>query len=144
MKRKILISLFFVLMFVPMLSAEQRIALPLHGEAFDIRVVSERVERTRGLMFVEKMPEKEGMLFVFDEEKSHAFWMKNTFLALDLIWIDRNGVITHIHENAIPGDETRIVPHAAGKYVLELNAGMVEKIGLVVGEQIDLKEVRGL
>ena len=75
---------------------------------FNVEVADDPKERERGLMFVTEMPFSAGMLFVYEEPRRAVFWMKNTLIPLDMIFMDPSGVVTHIHENAIPRDLTGI------------------------------------
>lgn len=107
------------------------------GEArFSIELADEPDERAQGLMHRESLPSASGMLFVFERPQPAAFWMKNTLIPLDMIFTDRSGVITHIHENAIPHDETPIPGGQAVYAVLEVNGGMSRKLGLGVGDAL--------
>ena len=101
---------------------------------FSVSVADTAEERAQGLMFVEAMPRMTGMLFVYDQPSSVAFWMKNTLIPLDMIFADENGVVQSIHENAIPGDLTAIPGGDEIQYVLELNAGMAKILGLGSGD----------
>ena len=107
------------------------------GEArFTIELADEPNERAQGLMHRETMARSAGMLFVFEQPQTVAFWMKNTLIPLDMIFVDRTGRIKHIHENAIPHDETPI-PGGDGIYsVLEINAGLSKTYGFQVGDAL--------
>jgi uncharacterized membrane protein (UPF0127 family) len=74
-----------------------------------------------------------GMLFVFPEPKQATFWMKNTPLALDIIFADSAGRVTHVHENARPLDETLIDGGPGVAFVLEINAGLAGPMGISPG-----------
>jgi len=82
------------------------------------------------------MPAKTGMLFVFEEEAPRSFWMKNTLIPLDMIFIKRNGEILNIHQNAIPQDLTSIHSKGSAYAVLELNGGEAEQLGLAAGDKV--------
>lgn len=107
------------------------------GEArFTVDVADDAAERAQGLMNVPQMPRSKGMLFIFDPPRTVAFWMKNTLIPLDMIFTDRTGRIRHIHENAVPHDETPI-PGGAGVYgVLEINGGLARQFGFEVGDAL--------
>ena len=107
------------------------------GEArFTIELADEPGERSKGLMHRKSMATSAGMLFVFERPQAVAFWMKNTLIPLDMIFIDTTGTIVHIHENAIPHDETPI-PGGAGVFaVLEINGGLSKKFGFKVGDAL--------
>ncbi|MEM1361494.1 MAG: DUF192 domain-containing protein [Pseudomonadota bacterium] len=103
---------------------------------FTVEVADTDAERAQGLMHREHMPKSAGMLFIFERPQRAAFWMRNTPLPLDLIFIDKTGVITNIHENAIPFDETTIPSRGRVLAVLEVNAGTSETFGFAVGDQM--------
>lgn len=79
--------------------------------------------RTIGLMFRKSMPEDAGMLFLFEFEDPRAFWMRNTLIPLDMIFIKKDGSIRHIHANAVPHDETPVPSNGPAAAVLEINGG---------------------
>lgn len=92
--------------------------------------------RRRGLMFRTKMPRDEGMLFDFKETREVSFWMRNTFIPLDMIFIDEQGTIRHIHKNAIPQDPTGIPSQHPVRFVLEINGGLAAQYGLKPGDEV--------
>lgn len=93
-------------------------------------------QRSRGLMFREAMADDEGMLFLFDREAPRSFWMKNTYLPLDIIFLDRHGVIVSIAADARPLDETTIPSGAPAAGVLEVLAGTSRRLGLEPGDRV--------
>ncbi|TRD23621.1 DUF192 domain-containing protein [Palleronia caenipelagi] len=93
-------------------------------------------ERARGLMFVEDMPLSEGMLFVYERTGPVSFWMRNTLIPLDMVFVSEKGVVQYVHENAIPGDETPIFGGANIRVVLEINGGLADQLGIKPGTQI--------
>ena len=95
--------------------------------------------REKGLMFRENLPENSGMLFIFDEEASAGFWMKNMRIALDMIWIDSNKRIVDITKNALPcaDDCPSIFPKSPVKYVLEVNSGFTDAHNIVVSDRVE-------
>ncbi len=96
-------------------------------------------QRHKGLMFRERLPENEGMIFVFDDEAYHSFWMKNTLISLDMIWADKNLNIVHIAQ-AVPcktEDCPRYTPEEKGNYVIEVNAGFTQQHGIKVGDKVN-------
>ena len=107
------------------------------GQArFTISVADEPHERQRGLMFVEEMATSSGMLFVFDRPQTASFWMKNTLIPLDMLFITPEGIVQKIHENAIPGDLTGISGGSGILYVLEINGGLSKRLGIAEGSQV--------
>lgn len=110
--------------------AEDRVDLRgMWGTAsFSITLADDPQERARGLMFVEEMPMMTGMLFVYERPQPVSFWMRNTLIPLDMIFIDRDGSVGHIHHNAIPGDETGISGQGERYAVLEINGGLAKRL----------------
>ena len=93
-------------------------------------------ERARGLMFRRTLPDDGGMWFEFDREQMQSFWMKNTYLSLDIIYADAYGKIVDIHENTVPHSTRSVVSKAKAQYVLEVKSGYVKRHGLKVGDII--------
>lgn len=87
-------------------------------------------------MFRESLPNDQGMLFIFEEERRYRFWMMNMTFNLDIIWLDSNGKVVHIVEDAEPCIDVKHTslcsysPDEAAKYVLEVNSGFVKKYGI--------------
>ena len=107
------------------------------GQAsFAIEVADDGAERSQGLMHVESMPRNAGMLFVYDHPQTVAFWMKNTLIPLDMIFIDETGTVSRVHQNAIPHDETSIFGGNQIQFVLEINGGLSSIFGIGPGDQI--------
>jgi hypothetical protein len=103
----------------------------------DIEIADTEYDTQTGLMYRNSMKELQGMLFVFPDERPRSFYMKNTTFPLDLIYIDKNKTIVSFQENAQPLDESSLPSNAPAKYVLEVNAGLVNKWQLQVGDRID-------
>ena len=103
---------------------------------FTVDVVDTPESRSRGLMFVEDMPTMAGMLFVYERAQSVSFWMKNTLIPLDMIFADEAGVVQRVHDNAVPGDLTSIPGGSGIRFVLEINGGMAERLGIDPGTEM--------
>lgn len=103
---------------------------------FTVDVADTPELRSRGLMFVEKMPTMTGMLFAYERAQTVSFWMKNTLIPLDMIFADDAGVVQRVHENAIPGDLTSIPGGTGIQFVLEINGGMADRLGIDAGTQM--------
>lgn len=103
--------------------------------SFTIEVAKDSSERSRGLMFRKEMPPDHGMLFVFPVEQPIAFWMKNTILPLDLVFIDGAGQVKAILPGT-PFSETPISPGVPVQYVLELNQGTASRLGIEAGDKV--------
>jgi uncharacterized membrane protein (UPF0127 family) len=93
-------------------------------------------EQEVGLMNREVMADDHGMIFVYAVPSRPYFWMKNTLIPLDMIFINFDGVITHIHKNAKPHDLTPIDSGSSVRAALEINAGLVDKYGIKLGDKI--------
>lgn len=106
---------------------------------FFVEIAKTQEERENGLMFCKELPQSQGMLFIFEQEDIYSFWMKNTLIPLDMIWLDKNKKVVFIKESAMPcGQELceTIIPQAKALYVLEINVGKSEDIGLRVGDSL--------
>lgn len=101
---------------------------------FRVEVADTPAERSKGLMNVPEMPASKGMLFFYEHPQHATFWMKNTLIPLDMIFMDPTGVVTHVHENAVPMDETTIDGGQGVLAVLEINGGLARKIGIAEGD----------
>ena len=93
-------------------------------------------KRTQGLMHVADLPENEGMLFVFRSSRYVSMWMKNTVISLDIVFIKADGTIAHIHQDAKPLSLQSISSRNRVKWVLELKAGVAEKLSLRPGDKL--------
>jgi len=103
--------------------------------AFNIDVADDDATRAQGLMHVPSMPLSTGMLFVYDRPQPLSFWMRNTLIELDMLFVDSFGVIQHIHHRAQPGDETVITPGRMPLLgALEINGGLAKRLGIKVGD----------
>ncbi len=113
------------------------------GESFAVEVADDAAERAQGLMFRDSMAPDQGMLFVYDAPKRAQFWMKNTLIPLDMIFADAAGRVTHVHSNAVPMDETVIDGGEGVQFVLEINGGLAERLGLSVGAEMRHPAIAG-
>jgi uncharacterized membrane protein (UPF0127 family) len=103
---------------------------------FRIEVADTPEERALGLMNRPEMARSAGMLFIYEEPQRVSFWMANTLIPLDMIFMDEHGTVTRIHENAVPLDRTAIPGGEGVQYVLEINGGLSEAIGITVGSEM--------
>lgn len=108
--------------------------------SLDIEIASTDYEVQTGLMYRKDMADNQGMLFVFGEEAPHSFYMKNTLIPLDILFIDRDLTIVKIHRNAQPLNEAGIPSGGPVQYVLEVKAGMSDRWGLQEGDRILYKK----
>ncbi|MDX1461260.1 MAG: DUF192 domain-containing protein [Xanthomonadales bacterium] len=110
----------------------------LKGQRFTVEIADERDEQTLGLMFRRSMPEDHGMLFIFPVEAPRSFWMKNTFIPLDIMYFDAQLQLVSV-ANAVPcrTDACPTYPSAGpAMYVLELNAGKASELALEPGDRM--------
>jgi uncharacterized membrane protein (UPF0127 family) len=105
-----------------------------------VEVADDESERARGLMYRRELARGNGMLFIYDSPRAVSFWMRNTYIPLDLVFLDQTGTIRHIHHNAVPLDETPIPGAAPGdprperQMILEIGGGEADRLGLKVGQ----------
>jgi uncharacterized protein len=102
---------------------------------FSVEVADDAGERSRGLMFRETMDEDHGMLFVFEEQRPVGFWMKNTPMPLDLVFISEDGTVKAVLKGE-PYSEAVISPGVPVHFVLELKAGIAAKSGIDDGSKV--------
>jgi len=103
----------------------------------NVEIADDNAEMEKGLMFREKLNENEGMLFVFEESSFQGFWMKETFIPLDIIWIDNSKEVVHIKRRVPPCEKDPCKVYKApkiAKYVLEINSGYADTLGLMEGD----------
>lgn len=103
---------------------------------FTVELADEPAERSVGLMNRESLPMSSGMLFVYEAPQRATFWMRNTLIPLDMIFADETGVVTKVHQNAVPLDETLIDGGSGVKYVLEINGGLAGAMGIEPGTRM--------
>jgi len=108
--------------------------------SFQIEIADTDAERSAGLMFRRVMPDDRGMLFVFERTRQMAFWMKNTPMPLDLLFIDQDGVVRAIRQG-VPFSESEIAPPVAVRFVLELKAGTAQKAGIAEGARFSHPQI---
>jgi hypothetical protein len=101
---------------------------------FRIEIADDAQERAVGLMNRASLPTLSGMLFIYEHPQTLAFWMRNTLIPLDMIFVKPNGRIASIHANAIPRDETPIRGGDNLTHVLEIGGGLAAKFGISEGD----------
>ena len=97
---------------------------------FQVELAITAQDKAQGLMHRETLPDRAGMLFIYPNPQPVSFWMRNTLIPLDMIFIDDQGRVARVHHNAVPLDETPIYGGDAIKAVLEINAGLAKKYGI--------------
>jgi uncharacterized membrane protein (UPF0127 family) len=102
----------------------------------DIEITDNQREFLTGLMYRQSMPDSAGMLFILRQFRPPFFWMRNTYIPLDMIFVDRNMKIVKIQKNTKPLSEKRIPIHGNSEYVVEVNAGFCDKHNIMTGDYI--------
>lgn len=107
-----------------------------------VEVAENEVQRQQGLMYREEMAENHGMLFIFPTESRYTFWMKNTYISLDIIFLNQDLEIVTIHENTKTNQtEERYQASENSLYVVEVNAGFTYKNGIEVGDRVHIQNL---
>jgi uncharacterized membrane protein (UPF0127 family) len=101
--------------------------------SFDIEIADTPSELASGLMYRDSLALNQGMLFLMPRNEIQSFWMKNTYLPLDIVFIGIDSTVVSISENTVPFSEERIVSTSPAAYVLELNAGAAKRCGIAPG-----------
>jgi uncharacterized membrane protein (UPF0127 family) len=121
-------------------SACQNASVTLRGDwgsaRFNIEIADDREEQALGLMNREHLPASAGMLFVYPAPQKAQYWMRNTLIPLDMLFVDAQGVVQHIHHDAVPLDETLIYGGDKILAVLEINGGMADRMGISEGTEL--------
>lgn len=105
----------------------------------EIEIADNDAKRMQGLMYRDSMSENKGMLFIFPDELERSFWMKNTIMPLDIIYINAGKQIITIQKNTAPYSEDSVPSNGPAKYVLEVNAGFCDRHSVKVGDHIEWK-----
>ena len=110
----------------------------LGGQLFSIEIADTPAKRIRGLSGRSSLPENRGMLFIFEIPGQYGFWMKGMFIPIDIIWIRGNRIIG-LEKNILPSSNLNYYSPEPVDKVLEINAGLSDKLGLKAGDEIELK-----
>ncbi len=130
----ILISVFYLNKPFP-----DTITLKIKNQNFYLQKAITTQEKEKGLMFVENLDNNTGMIFIWSDEQSRVFWMKNTLIPLDIVFLDKNKKIVDIKHNFQPCHEDPCPTYTSkpAMYVIEINEGLAEKLNLTNGERIE-------
>ena len=123
---------------------QQNMSMACFGsDCFTVELALTPEQQARGLMGRQSLYPEAGMLFVFQEEGVYPFWMKDTLIPLDMIWMDSNKTVVFIKNDAQPCGMVcpSVNPGVPAKYVLEVNAGTADRIGLHAGDRMELSPV---
>ena len=108
-------------------------------QTIDVEFAKNEMERSLGLMYRSSMDEHQGMWFIFPEEAPRSFYMRNTEISLDIIYLDKDKKVVSIAKNARPYDETSLPSEKPAMYVLEINGGLADKWGIDKGDRGEVK-----
>ena len=108
-------------------------------QTIDVEFAKNEMERSLGLMYRSSMDEHQGMWFIFPEEAPRSFYMRNTEISLDIIYLDKDKKVVSIAKNARPYDETSLPSEKPAMYVLEINGGLSDKWGIEKGDRMEVK-----
>jgi uncharacterized protein len=103
---------------------------------FKVELATTEPQRQQGLMFRQQMPADAGMIFVWQTPQPIAMWMENTFIPLDMLFIDSSGKILNIRERAVPFSRENIASDGPCKFAIELNGGTVSRLGIKAGDMV--------
>ena len=138
----ILIFIILILLTIFIYTQTNKNKICFNKNCFKVEIVSNQEELSKGLMFRESLNKNSGMLFIFPEEDIHNFWMKNTLIPLDIIWINSAKEIVFIQKKAQPCLEEPceiFTPDKEALYVLEINSGIAKEIGLEIWSKVNFK-----
>ncbi|MDF1498154.1 MAG: DUF192 domain-containing protein [Patescibacteria group bacterium] len=148
----ILVTLFFIVLFFLYLENQSSVdelenedinfQVCIRENCFNIEIADDPKKRKIGLMNRNYLGPETGMLFIFEKMGVYKFWMKNTLIPLDMIWVDSDKKIIYIEKNTQPCKVEKCElfgPNEKAKYVLEINGGLAEKNGIKVGDEIELR-----
>ncbi|MBD3261073.1 MAG: DUF192 domain-containing protein [Candidatus Altiarchaeales archaeon] len=119
------------------LSPSQTSRVCFSDDCFRLEVADDDAQRRRGLMYRDTLDMDSGMLFIFPRPAKYSFWMKNTQIPLDIIWLDENKSVVYIQQNTPPCDQTPCLSYAPPEdalYVLEVNAGLTSEKNISPGD----------
>jgi len=103
---------------------------------FEVDLATNDAERSRGLMYRKELGAYEGMLFDFYQEMPVSFWMKNTLIPLDMVFIAADGTVRHVHANAVPLSTDTVPSRFPVRAVLEINGGSAALLGIKPGDKV--------
>lgn len=154
MKRNKILAIIFIIFILSFfatqlynfyLEANSKKAVLIAGQKkFTLDIARSETEKRLGLMFKRELCENCGMLFVFDREEEQSFWMKNTYIPLDIIFLSKDFRVNNLYENLKPSpdmtkEEDIEIVRGKAKYVIEINANSAKKAGIKEGEKLKLK-----
>lgn len=110
-------------------------------KSIDAEIADNDDERTQGLMYRKSMDDSKGMLFIFQREEHQSFWMKNTIMSLDIMYINSNKEIVKIYKSTTPFSENSLPSEKPATYVVEVAAGFSDRYGVKEGDKINFQKL---
>lgn len=110
-------------------------SMQIGSVTYTLEIAANDAQRARGLMFRDQMPAEHGMIFIFDDEQVRSFWMKNTRIPLDIIYLSDQGKVVSI-KSMKPFDEKSVSSEFPARFAIELNAGQAQRCGILPGDVI--------
>ena len=130
----------FLLLAAPAASQAERETLVINAQdgvhTFQVEIADDPAERARGLMFRRDMADDAGMLFDFRADAPASFWMRNTFISLDMLFIEADGTIESIAKRTTPLSERSVRSQGPVRFVLEINGGLSDALGIAPGDVV--------
>jgi len=129
-------------------TSPEKVKVKIKDKTYTLEMAKTIAQKTKGLSQRESLCSDCGMIFVYSFEQRLPFWMKDTLLTLDIIWLDQNGRIVHLEKTVPPksknenGNYKLYNPSAKAQYVIELNAGQIDQLQLNTGDLIDLSSLQ--
>lgn len=144
MHQKLIHILFYILIFANTCLSEDKknigfVEFTNRKLLLEVEIADNYFSRKKGLMFRKKLEEKKGMLFVFPAEKNVSIWMKNTYITLDIIFINKEKYIISYIKDVPPNNEKIYSSKEKVKYVLEINSGMVDNYNIKIGDKVKIE-----
>ena len=144
---KALLAAFVLVLMLPLAacSDEGRLTIESRNGAhsFAVEIVDTPETRAQGLMYREELAPDAGMLFDFKESRTVSFWMRNTLIPLDMIFITEAGVVANVHAQARPHDPTSIPSDGPVMFVLEIPGGRAAELGIAAGDRVLHPRIKG-
>ncbi len=118
---------------------EKETVVSFSNVSFNVEIIESEKEKRKGLSGREFLNEKEGVLFIYDNENYYGIWMKEMLFPIDIIWIDKNLIVIDVKGNVYPETYPKIFyPQKPSMYILEINSGLIEKYEIEVGDKVKL------
>ena len=144
---KALLSAFVLVMMLPLAACSDEGRLTIESRngnhSFSVEIVDTPESRAKGLMYREELAPDAGMLFDFKESRPVSFWMRNTLIPLDMIFITEEGLVANVHAQARPHDPTSIPSDGPVQFVLEIPGGRAAELGIAAGDKVVHPRIKG-